>query len=311
MSVQSIITISTENGGFMSEFIQEYTAPSAVRLKIDKAQGILHGVKILGTQSKNRRRYPVDTLKKAIPLYENAKVNLDHPDGDPAKPRSYTDRLGVIKGVQLQDEQGLFADFHFNPNHPLAEQLLWDAEHAPTNVGFSHNVEAVLRRENDEVIVDEIVAVRSVDLVADPATTAGLFESHDENTLNCDTIQKLEEQVESLTVSLAESRKQNESFQRSVNASKIFRETMLECFNETNSHIASFFRTPFLEAVERCSGEEEIRRLVSDRLELVRQITEQDAFRQSQPKCRPQSIFPTPQSRETEHKNFIEAIKTI
>ena len=294
----------------MTEFIQEYTAPSAVRLKIDKTQGILHGVKILGTQSRNRRRYPVDTLKKAIPLYENAKVNLDHPEGDPTKPRSYTDRLGVIKGVQLQDEQGLFADFHFNPGHPLAEQLLWDAEHAPTNVGFSHNVEAVLRRENDEVVVDEIVAVRSVDLVADPATTAGLFESHDENISGCDTTKKLEEQVASLSASLVESREEKELLQQSINASKIFRDAMLECFKETDSHIASFFRLPFLEAIERCSGEEEIRRLISDRMDLVRQITERDASKQSPPKCRSQSIFPTPLSKETEHRNFIEAIKT-
>ena len=310
MSVQSIITISTENGGLMSEFIKEYTAPSAVRLKIDKSQGILHGVKILGTQSRNRRRYPAGTLKKAIPLYENAKVNLDHPEGDPMKPRSYTDRLGVIKDIQLREEQGLFADFHFNPNHPLAEQLLWDAEHAPTNVGFSHNVEAVLRRENDEVIVEEIVAVRSVDLVADPATTAGLFESHVENSSDCDTIKILEEQVESITASLVEFRKENESLQQSINASKIFRDAMLECFKETDSPIASFFRKPFLEAVERCSGEEEIRRLVSDRMDLIRQITERDASKQVQAKCMPQSLFPTPQSKESEHRNFIEAIKT-
>ena len=293
----------------MSEFIQEYTAPLAARLKIDKAQGILHGVKILGTQSRNRRRYPVDTLKKAIPLYENAKVNLDHPEGDPMKPRSYTDRLGVIKDIQLREDQGLFADFHFNPSHPLAEQLLWDAEHAPTNVGFSHNVEAVLRRENDDVIVEEIVAVRSVDLVADPATTAGLFESQTQNDSDFDTADRLEKQIESLTASLMESRKENETLQRMIQASKIVRETVLECFKETDSRLVSFFRSPFLEAVERCSSDEEIRQLVADRMDLVRQITEQDALKQSQPRCRTQSLFPTPLSRESEHKNFIEAIK--
>jgi hypothetical protein len=53
---------------------------------------------------------------------------------------------------------------------------MWDAENAPENVGFSHNVEAVVKREGEQVIVEEIVAVRSVDLVADPATTCGLFE---------------------------------------------------------------------------------------------------------------------------------------
>jgi hypothetical protein len=55
--------------------------------------------------------------------------------------------------------------------------MLWDAEKAPENFGFSHNVEAVVRLENGAQIVDKIVRVRSVDLVADPATTSGLFES--------------------------------------------------------------------------------------------------------------------------------------
>jgi hypothetical protein len=90
--------------------------------------------------------------------------------------RKYQDRVGSIKNVTLQ-ENGLYGDFHFNPKHPLAEQMLWDAEKAPENFGFSHNVEAVVRLENGAQIVDKIVRVRSVDLVADPATTSGLFES--------------------------------------------------------------------------------------------------------------------------------------
>ena len=72
---------------------------------------------------------------------------------------------------------GLFADFHFNPKHALAEQLLWDAERAPENVGFSHNVEARTTRRGDRVVVEAITRVQSVDLVADPATTRGLFEA--------------------------------------------------------------------------------------------------------------------------------------
>ena len=54
---------------------------------------------------------------------------------------------------------------------------MWDAEHAPENVGFSHNVEARVGRRGDRVVVEAIIRVQSVDLVADPATTRGLFES--------------------------------------------------------------------------------------------------------------------------------------
>ena len=161
----------------MTEILYEttYTAGDAVR--IDREAGVIFGVKIIGCESRNGRHYPNDTLRQAIPLYENSKVNLDHPDGDPRKPRSYHARFGMIRNVQLRENEGLYADFWFNPKHTIAEQLLWDAEHAPDNVGFSHNVEAVVKRTHDPALVEKIVAVRSVDLVADPATTQGLFES--------------------------------------------------------------------------------------------------------------------------------------
>ncbi len=164
------------------EILQEITNTRRRDVRVDRESGVLFGVKIIGCNSRNGREYPNDTLREAIPLYENSKVNLDHPDGDPRRPRSYQDRFGVIRNVELRENEGLYADFRFNPKHPVAEQLLWDAEHAPENVGFSHNVEAVVRRENEKTVVEKIVSVRSVDLVADPATTAGLFESENDFT---------------------------------------------------------------------------------------------------------------------------------
>lgn len=159
-----------------NENVLEFCDLSSPQRKIDKENGVVSGVKILGVKSRNNRVYPLETLRAAAPLYENAKVNVNHPDGSPTESRKYQDRVGSIKNVTLQ-ENGLYGDFHFNPKHPLAEQMLWDAEKAPENFGFSHNVEAVVRLENGAQIVDKIVRVRSVDLVADPATTSGLFES--------------------------------------------------------------------------------------------------------------------------------------
>ncbi len=159
-----------------NENVLEFCDLSSPRRKIDKENGVVSGVKILGVKSRNNRIYPLETLRDAAPLYENAKVNVNHPDGSPTESRKYQDRVGSIKNVTIQ-ENGLYGDFHFNPKHPLAEQMLWDAEKAPENFGFSHNVEAVVRLENGAQVVDKIVRVRSVDLVADPATTSGLFES--------------------------------------------------------------------------------------------------------------------------------------
>jgi hypothetical protein len=161
----------------MSELLQEYCDSRGVPVRVDRAAGVIRGVKILGLKSRNNRAYLPAALREAAALYENAKVNVNHPKGHPAAPRDYQDRLGQIRGVELRADEGLFGDLHFNPKHALAEQLVWDAEHAPENVGFSHNVEARTSRRGDEVVVEAITRVQSVDLVADPATTRGLFES--------------------------------------------------------------------------------------------------------------------------------------
>ena len=161
----------------MKEMLREYVDSRGVKMRVDRRAGIIRGVKILGLESRNGRRYPAKTLLRAVELYDGAKVNVNHTNGSSASPRDYRDRIGAIRNVRLRPEDGLFADFHFNPKHALAEQLIWDAEHAAENVGFSHNVRARTARCGDHVEVEEITKVESVDLVADPATTQGLFES--------------------------------------------------------------------------------------------------------------------------------------
>ncbi len=164
----------------MKETLREFVDSRGVKMRVDRGEGIIRGVKILGRDSRNGRRYPAKTLVRAVELYEGAKVNVNHAKGAASGPRDYQDRIGAIRGVRVQPEEGLFADFHFNPKHALAEQLLWDAEHAPENVGFSHNVRAKTVRRGEHVEVESIDRVQSVDLVSDPATTAGLFESQPE-----------------------------------------------------------------------------------------------------------------------------------
>jgi len=162
----------------MNELLQEFCDSRGVPMRVDRQAGVIRGVKILGLQSRNGRQYLPEALAKAVPLYEGAKVNVNHPKGSPLSPRDYQDRIGVIRGAVLKPNEGLFGDLHFNPKHVLAEQLAWDAEHAPENVGFSHNVQARTSRRDDGLLVEEITRVQSVDLVADPATTRGLYEQN-------------------------------------------------------------------------------------------------------------------------------------
>jgi hypothetical protein len=160
----------------MEELLQEFVDSRGVEVRVDRQQGVLRGVKLLGLQSRNGRKYLPEALSAARSLYEGARVNVNHAKGHPLASRDYQDRLGVVRQIAWRNAEGLFGDLHFNPHHGLAEQLVWDAEHAPENVGLSHNVQARTMREGDDTIVEAILKVHSVDLVADPATTSGLFE---------------------------------------------------------------------------------------------------------------------------------------
>jgi hypothetical protein len=164
-----------------SDVLQEYADNRGATLRVDRAAGIIPGVKLLGTVSRKGREYPPPVMAKALPLYEGMRVNVDHVD--PGQRRSLRDRIGLIKNVTLK-EDGLYGDFHFNPKHPLAEQIAWDAENAPQNLGFSHDTRGVARNQGGRLVVESIDKVLSVDLVANPATTAGLFESSDRDTQN-------------------------------------------------------------------------------------------------------------------------------
>jgi hypothetical protein len=170
-SIQHLVTEKA-----MSEVIQEFVHSGSHKLRVDREAGIIRGVKLLGLASRNGRRYRESALVDAASLYEGAKVNINHPKGHPLSPRDYQDRLGVVRGVEFRAGDGLFGDLHFNPKHTLSEQLIWDAEHSPQNVGMSHNVLARTSRSGNNTVVEVITKVRSIDLVADPATTAGLFE---------------------------------------------------------------------------------------------------------------------------------------
>ena len=161
-------------------------------VKVDREAGVIRGVKLIGFESKNGRVYPPKVLKESVHLYEGAKVNVDHPrDGNATSERSYGDRLGVIRNVRFVEGKGNFGDFHFNPKHPMADQVVWDAENNPESLGFSHNATLRLGQpKNGKQVIESIVAIRSMDLVADPATTTSLFESEymdDEQTIPTET----------------------------------------------------------------------------------------------------------------------------
>ncbi|MBE3132842.1 MAG: hypothetical protein IMZ55_05170 [Acidobacteria bacterium] len=142
---------------------------------MDRKAGVLHDVRVLGRRSMNGREYTVEAIAKAKGLYEGRAVNADHPL-DPTGDRSIQDRMGWLQNVR-DDSTGLTADLHLLRSHPMSERIFEAAERRPQLFGLSHNAEGRTHEQEGRMIVDEITDVRSVDVVADPATTRSLFES--------------------------------------------------------------------------------------------------------------------------------------
>lgn len=148
---------------------------------VDLENHVIRNVSLLGVKSRNRRRYPKEVMAAAAHLYEGANVNIDHKrDGDGS--RSIRDRIGVVRKVRAEGER-LKGDFHYNPDHPDAKQFLWAVKNQPNTVGFSHVAMIKEKRVGKDFVVESIDSVKSVDLVADAATTNGVFEDEEGDEL--------------------------------------------------------------------------------------------------------------------------------
>ncbi len=270
------------------ENLFEYVDSAGATLRVDKNAGILRGVKLIGLTSKNGRRYRETALLKAEKLYEEAKVNINHPKEGPLAPRDYQDRLGVIRGVGLRQGEGLFGDLHFNPKHALAEQLIWDAQHNPSNVGFSHNIQAQVSHEGETTVVEAIARVQSVDLVADPAATRGLFEQKEEqpnkvsveapawDALTIETVrlhrpdlleQMQSDEVQQLRLQLSEAHSREKELRHHQKVFQTLSAHGLPAPSGTTGRIVS---QAFFEMLLKTHDEAELETLVAERAELSR-----------------------------------------
>lgn len=276
----------------MNENLQEFVSSRGVDVRVDRTNSVIRGVKLLGLQSRNGRSYLPAALADAVGLYEGAKVNVNHPKGHPAAARDYQDRLGSVRNVSLHSGQGLFADFHFNPKHQLAEQLLWDAEHAPENLGFSHNVEARTGQHSGRTVVEAILKVQSIDLVADPATTRSLFESEQAhrtvtdraNVLATLTLAELQEsrsdlleavgsldaaRVATLEAELAQLRASEAQHRRRHTACQLLREFKLPTPDAPDAADRLIVSPMFWDSLMAAPSEQVMRALIEERVALL------------------------------------------
>lgn len=146
-------------------------------ISIDLAGKRIKNVALVGTISKNNRRYLPGALMAGVSKYEGAKVFIDHPS--PADERrgfrSARDLAGKIENARF-DGGKIRGDIKLlnNEGGRLAFEI---AANMPGIAGMSHNAYGKFRRENGMEIVESIERVVSVDVVTEPATNDGFFEA--------------------------------------------------------------------------------------------------------------------------------------
>lgn len=149
--------------------------------RVSVSGNVVQNVKLLGKESKNGRIYSERALQDAARLYEGAAIYFDHAKEDGN--RSIRDLAGQVRrprwsGTEVRGDLQLI-DLGEGRVSPLA-LFKAIAEQMPSAAGMSHSASGVLvpgAKDGDLEVVESLDAVHSVDLVTNPATTAGLFES--------------------------------------------------------------------------------------------------------------------------------------
>lgn len=153
----------------------------------DKTSAIptIKNVVLLGAESKNSREYTGDAMIGAVSLYEGVKAFINHPSLEEEKlgRRDIRNLAGKYVNVKMLEGK-IRGDFVGLPNNANTLLYMNIAENMPDLAGNSHNAVGKWKSVNGKQIVEQILKVNSVDLVAEPATTKGMFESHKENNMD-------------------------------------------------------------------------------------------------------------------------------
>lgn len=176
--------------GMEGETITE-TMVGVIEGTFDRKNMVIKDHVVLGPLSKNGYRYPVATQEAAIrgKIFEGAKAYLNHPSAkEMGDARDVRDLIGEHKNVRLNGEK-TYSDLFLVNNRTVQDHVLPIAESAPHLIGSSVVIRGKMKKvEGDLPEIEAIYACRSIDLVSEPATTNGLYES--------ENIEKVEEDME-------------------------------------------------------------------------------------------------------------------
>lgn len=258
---------------------------------VDRDQRIIRNVSLLGRSSKNNRTYSNRALTEAADLHKGAGVYLDHPtrseERETGGVRSFRDLAGRVITASVRNDR-VKGDIQVLEGIE-GDKILAVAEQMPGVAGFSHRATGEVKAGDDGDVVESISAVHGADIVTDPATVSGLFESL--RTAEADvkisemTLEQLRSErpdlVEAVEAEATESqtvedlKEQNQKLQKrndelSVKLQAQERSSMIaEKLEEAN--LPEFVVTDvFREQLEDAKDEDALDRLIAERQELAK-----------------------------------------
>lgn len=222
-------TITEAWNSLPGETFTEAFGSALSEAEIDYDKLILKNVVVLGPTSTNGRKYPVETQKSALSLFEGIRAYVNHPKlNEMSEPRDMRDLIGEHKNLRMVGDKTV-SDLYLIDNAVVRDVVLPLAESKPHLAGNSIVARGRMVKEKDGTHkVEQILAARSIDIVTEPATTNSLFtegkqfsseeEEMDLKTLTMETLKKerpdlfeavttaLQAEIESKTQKEAESK---------------------------------------------------------------------------------------------------------
>lgn len=142
---------------------------------------VIHNVKLLGAVSKNNRIYSSRALADAVRLYDGVRIMVDHPTDEEQFEHRGVRPFDVLIGKAMNTRQSgdeVRGDIQLLEGEPRTPKVISLARDMPNLAGFSHRARGTVTVDNDGVEhVESLEQVFAVELVTEPATTNGIFES--------------------------------------------------------------------------------------------------------------------------------------
>jgi len=272
----------------LSKFLVEECFSEAT---FNREQSTIENVVLLGSSSKNNHIYTEGCKARAVGMYEGAKAFVNHPSSEEEKTgrRDVRNLAGQFTNPRFIDGK-IRATFK-GLNNESGKLFVEIAESMPNIAGMSHNAIGKWRSEDGKRIVEDITRVFSVDLVADPAQTQGMFESEQLNSgdeimewnkvtkalllENCPDIHKaileegkasLDGELKTLKESIETLKKENDEFKvkESVATKAATVNKLLEDAKLPKDIVTGTFR----ETLEKAEDETGMKALIEDRKKL-------------------------------------------